>query len=305
MRTDIEFPAEDGTVLRGWLFTPADALEPSPTIVMAHGITGVKELLEHVAEAFCGAGFAVVLYDHRCWGSSDGLPRRDVDPVVQARDMRTAITFAETLDEVDSGRIGLWGTSFAGAHVLQIAAVDRRVRCVVSQVPMISGHRNFAALLPSGGLEALQDQLQAERRARFTGHEPMTIPVSSEDPSQVHALPGARTHWYLNESPNAGRSPDWSNEITLRSLGWAIDYDVMAFMERVSPTPLLMVVATQDTLTPTALALEAFERARQPKRLELVPGDHYAPYHDEFSTASTAAIGFFRQYLGKDAAAGV
>ncbi len=304
MRTDIEFPAEDGTTLRGWLFTPADAVDPSPAIVMTHGITGVKELLEHIAEAFCAAGFAVLLYDHRCWGSSDGLPRRDVDPVVQARDMRTAITFAESLTEVDPLRIGLWGTSFSGAQVLQIASVDRRVRCVVSQVPMISGYRNFAALLPADGLPALQEQLYGERRARFAGQTPVTIPISSEDPTQVHALPGARTHWYLNHSPNAGRSPDWSNEITLRSLGWVLDYDVTAFMEHVSPTPLLMVVAANDTLTPTALALEAYERARQPKQLQLVPGDHYAPYHDEFSTASTAAVRFFQQHLAKDSVTG-
>lgn len=302
MRTDIEFPAEDGTALRGWLFSPADTSTPSPTIVMAHGITGVKELLEHIAEAFCAAGFAVILYDHRCWGSSDGLPRRDVDPIIQARDMRTAVTFAESLEGVDPDRIGLWGTSFSGAQVLHIAAVDRRVRCVVSQVPMISGYLNFAALLPSGGLTALQEQLDAERRARFAGQEPVTIPVSSEDPTLPHALPGARTHWYLNNSPNAGRSPDWSNEITLRSLGYALDYDVAAFMERVSPTPLLMIVASHDTLTPTGIALEAFERAREPKQLQLLPGDHYSPYHDEFGTASAAAIGFFQQHLAKDVA---
>ncbi|MEU5994646.1 alpha/beta hydrolase [Spirillospora sp. NPDC047418] len=297
MRTDIEFRADDGTALRGWFFEPETGTGPHPTIVMAHGITGVKELIEHVAEAFCDAGFAVLLYDHRCWGSSDGLPRRDVDPLLQVRDMRTAITFAETLTAVDATRIGLWGTSFAGAHVLQVSATDRRVRCVVSQVPMISGHRNFAALLSADAFPVLQEQLAAERRARFAGAEPVTIPVSSEDPAQPHALPGARTHWYLNNSPNAGRSPDWSNEITLRSLDWALEYDVTPFVERISPTPLLMIVAANDTLTPTAIALEAFENAHQPKLLELVPGDHYSPYHDEFDRASTAATRFFTANL--------
>lgn len=297
MPTDIEFLADDGTELRGWLFEPDHHAGPRPTIVMAHGITGVKELLEHVAEAFCAAGFAVVLYDHRCWGSSGGLPRRDVDPVAQARDMRVAITFAETLPQVDENRIGLWGTSFAGAHVLQVAAADRRVRCVVSQVPMIRGYQNFATLLSAEGLFALQQQLVAEQRARFDGAEPLKIPVSSTDPDQPHALPGARTHWYLHHSPNSGRSPDWSNEITLRSLGWALDYDVAAWVPRISPTPVLMIVAEHDMLTPTNLALEAFESAREPKQLMLIPGDHYAPYHEEFDICSSAAIDFFTKYL--------
>ncbi|MFQ6398699.1 hypothetical protein ACLMAJ_35335 [Nocardia sp. KC 131] len=67
---------------------------------------------------------------------------------------------------MDASRIGLWGTSFAGAHVLQIAAADRRVRCVVSQVPMVSGFRNFAALLPADGLTALQAQLDTRLEQR-------------------------------------------------------------------------------------------------------------------------------------------
>ncbi|MFQ6398698.1 alpha/beta hydrolase [Nocardia sp. KC 131] len=70
-----------------------------------------------------------------------------------------------------------------------------------------------------------------------------------------------------------------------------------SYVERISPTPLLMIVAENDTLTPTAIALDAFESARQPKQLVLVPGDHYAPYHDEFDKASASAVEFFGQYL--------
>lgn len=298
MRTDFEFSAEDGTILRGWMFTPADTTAPSPAIVMSHGFAGVKELLEHTAEAFCAAGFVVVLYDHRCWGSSDGLPRHETDPVAQARDMRTAISAVESLACVDPDRIGLWGTSYAGAHVLQTAALDRRVRCVVAQVPMISGYRTFQTLLPADGMAALRQQLDNDRRARFAGHAPSVIPVSSKDGTQPHALPGERTHWYLHHSPGTGSSPDWSDEITLRSLDWALEYDVTPFVERISPTPLLMVVASHDTLTPTHLALDAFERARQPKQLQILPGDHYAPYHDQFTLASATTIAFFHEHLG-------
>ena len=58
---------------------------------------------------------------------------------MHVRDYRNAITFVQTLDGVDPERIGIWGTSYSGGHVLVVAAVDRRVRCVVAQVPTISG----------------------------------------------------------------------------------------------------------------------------------------------------------------------
>jgi fermentation-respiration switch protein FrsA (DUF1100 family) len=70
------------------------------------------------------------------------------------------------------------------------------------------------------------------------------------------------------------------------------------FVERVSPTPLLMVVATHDHIAVTDLALKAYERALEPKRLAMIEGGHFDPYVREFKTASHAAIDWFRTHLG-------
>jgi AraC-like DNA-binding protein len=94
MRTDIAFDAEDGTTLRGWLYVP-DGGGPRPTVVMAHGFSAVKEqTLEDLAEVLVAQGLACVVYDHRNLGASDGTPRQDED------------------------RIGIFGSSYSGAHVL-------------------------------------------------------------------------------------------------------------------------------------------------------------------------------------------
>ena len=78
-RTDIEFTAEGGIVLRGWLYVPGDGSGKHPAITMAHGFAAVKEHgLERFAEAFVQAGFVVLLHDHRNFGASDGLPRQDM-----------------------------------------------------------------------------------------------------------------------------------------------------------------------------------------------------------------------------------
>jgi dienelactone hydrolase len=86
MRRNIEFKA-DGVTLRGWLYKPGKAKAPFPTVVMAHGFSGVKDMtLDKYAEVFSSAGLAVLVYDNRCLGASGGSPRQDIDPVLQLRD---------------------------------------------------------------------------------------------------------------------------------------------------------------------------------------------------------------------------
>lgn len=80
-----------------------------------------------------------LVYDNRCFGASDGTPRCEVIPSLQCSDIQDAITFAQTLSEVDPEKIAIWGSSYSGANVLQVAAVDERVKAVLSQVPLISG----------------------------------------------------------------------------------------------------------------------------------------------------------------------
>lgn len=296
MRTDIEFDAEDGTTLRGWLYTPDDGVAPHPTVVMAHGFSAVKEqTLDALAEVLAAHGLASVVYDHRNLGASDGTPRQDIDPVAQVRDMRTAITFAETRAEVDPARIGIFGSSYSGAHVLAVAATDQRVRCVVSQVPLINGFANIARLTTADGFLGLLDTLDAERRARFEGADPVTIPVCSNDPEVPAAFPGEFTYDYFHHYIDA--APNWVNACTVRSLDLALAYDVTGYMERIAPTPLLMIVTSVDTTTPTDLALAAFDRAHEPKRIMVVEGQHYDVYVKQFDQTSRAAAEWFAGHL--------
>src|SRR5215467_2558785 len=139
-RRDIEFDAEAVT-LRGWFYPAAAGSGPGAAVVMSHGFSAVKEMyLDAFAEVFAAGGLNVVVFDNRCFGASDGEPRQSIDPWAQVRDYRHAITYASTLPEVDSRRIGIWGSSYSGGHVLVVAAIDRRVKAVVSQVPLVSGH---------------------------------------------------------------------------------------------------------------------------------------------------------------------
>ena len=293
-RRDISFDA-DGTTLRGWLYLPDEATAPVPAVVMAHGFGAVKEqCLDRFAEVFAAAGLGALVFDHRNFGASDGAPRQEIDGVVQARDYRHAITFVRTLPEVDRDRIGIWGTSYSGGHVLVVGAADRRVRCVVTQASTINGFENARRRTRPDLVGALLARFDSDREARFRGEPPTTVPLVAEDPLAACALSG-RGAWEWYQATGAGTS--WRNEVTLRSLEWAREWEPGRAIERISPTPLLMIVATQDTLTPTDMALEAYARALEPKKLVLVPGGHFAPYGEQFALASTAARDWFATHL--------
>jgi dienelactone hydrolase len=101
-RKDVEFEAGDGIKLRAWLFEPTAGRCPCPAMTMAHGYAGVREHgVEPFARAFADAGIAVLLHDHRNLGAREGQPRQDIDPWQQISDWRRAISYLESLPEID------------------------------------------------------------------------------------------------------------------------------------------------------------------------------------------------------------
>jgi len=91
---------------------------------------------DRYAEVFAQAGVSALLYDHRNLGISGGEPRQEINPWVQSRGYRDAITFASTLDHIDPDRIGIWGDSYSAGEVYLVAACDPRVKAIVAQCPV-------------------------------------------------------------------------------------------------------------------------------------------------------------------------
>jgi uncharacterized protein len=296
MRKDVSFKTTDGTTLRGWHYLP-NGSGKHPTVVMAHGFSAVKEMyLDKYAEAFAQAGLASLVYDNRNFGASDGEPRQEIDPWLQIRDYSDAITYARGLEQSDPERIGIWGSSYSGGHVLVVAAIDRRVKCVVSQVPMISGWQNFRRLVRADFLAPLQSGLHADREGRAAGNAPGMLPVVAENPMAPSALPTADSYQWFTETA-AARAPAWRNEVTLRSIEYGFGYEPGAYIGLISPTPLLMIVGVGDHLTVSDLAIAAYERACQPKRLALVPGGHFDAYVKLFDQTAKPASDWFLEHL--------
>ncbi|MBN3786590.1 alpha/beta hydrolase [Burkholderia sp. Ac-20353] len=299
-RQNVELLSE-GVRLRGWFYLPARPPRAGrcPAIVMAHGYSAVKEqYLDRYAEVFASEGFAVLVYDHRNFGDSEGMPRQEVDPALQKRGYRDAISYVSTRPEVDAARIGIWGSSFSGGHVLEIAAIDRRVKCVVSQVPQISGYQSALRRTRADHVPALLSRFETDRARRFAGGAPAMLPATSADPAEPCAMAGADSHGFF--AGTAAFAPNWRNEVTLRSAELSRENEPGMYIARISPTPLLMIVADADTLTATDLCLRAYEDALQPKQLAMISGGHFTPYVEHFETTSRCAAEWFKRHLTGD-----
>ncbi len=304
-RSDVEFNS-DGVILRGWYYRAADEPAQAPIIVMCHGFAAVKEMyLDRYAELFSAAGLNVLVYDNRNLGASDGTPRGEINPLQQIDDFRNAITFAETLPGVDRDRIGIWGSSYSGAHVLVVAATDRRVKAVSSQVPVVDGDANFRQLVRADFVDGARAGFDDDRRARSRGADPVMIDVVNEDPLAPSALPTPDSYeWFIGTQQL--RAPNFVNQCTLRSVERFSEYQPGAFIRLIAPTPLLMCVAQNDVLTPTRIALDGYETAREPKKLVVLPGGHFDAYVNGFDISSAVQLDWFTQHLlsGQPAAAG-
>jgi uncharacterized protein len=300
-RRDIEFPAHDGVTLRGWLYRPEGGDAPGPGVVMAHGFSATKEMaLDRYADVFVDGGLTVLVYDHRGLGASEGEPRQVVDPWAQARDYRAAISWLSGRAEIDAARVGIWGSSFSGGEVLVVAAVDRRVRAVVANVPWsgLPGVDYSDTGMAFAALRAALEDDAGPGTAAAAGEPAGPIAVIEEPGGTLPAfLPQPEsTEWFLRAGRAAGSR--WENRVWLASAPDAPTFDPGVAVAHVAPTPLLMVVATHDDLAATDVTLAAFERAGEPKQLEIVEGHHFTPYEGEsFTRVAECARDFFLHRL--------
>ena len=283
MRQDIEFQSE-GTTIRGWLYTPDTGEGPFPTIVMAGGWCYVKEIVQpHYAQMFADNGFAAVLFDYRNFGDSDGARRQHIDPDMQIEDYRNAISYAESLDVVDSERIGTWGLSYSGGHSLILAAIDARVKCAVSQIPVIDGYLNMRLNNGTVNFRRLERAILEARRHRFaTGEDTMVPHFTLDTENEISAWPFPEGYEVFGEFQRTV-APNYQYDATLESVDLLMSYNVKPFLPRIVNTPTLVIVAEHDDITLWEEEIGAYNAIPTAKKKLVVidKSDHLALYSQQ------------------------
>ncbi len=273
----------EGTRMAAEVFAPkAPKTDKLPTIVMSHGWGGRAEALRPDTIKFAQAGYLVVAFDYRGWGNSDsrlvpvGKPERKdgkliaevkevrevVDPIDQTTDIMNAINWVAGEKQCDKERIGLWGSSFSGGHVVYVAARDPRVKAFVSQVGSLDGRWVLGPKLRNYTFE------QAAART----HGEIGYPKPLE---KFGSLTGA--------------------PVVEKFIGYAPIEDI----GRCKDCAKLFVIAEKEELFDNKdHAILAHERAPGVKKLVTIKGiKHYGIYNEARDQAQKEAIAWFDEHL--------
>jgi fermentation-respiration switch protein FrsA (DUF1100 family) len=301
-KRDVTFRSGD-SFAAGWFFLPERAPDVRvPGVALAPGTGGVKELYhEEFARRFAEAGIAALLFDYRSFGTSGGEPRQRLFPHDQIEDYRSALTWLSLQPEIDAERLGVWGSSLSGGHVLHVAAYDPRVKAVVSMAAPMDLYRMLRAA--SGEQFAAMEQLTVQERLRRAteGGEVYApnVPPTGYEGFAFQPDEGSKDYFPVSRPEIA---PSWRNELTMSSLEAILEYAPGTSIELIAPRPLLIILPTQDVNTSPEMTRAAFERAGEPKRLFEIDGDHYSIYPwskgTNFDKVSQAATDWFAEHLG-------
>lgn len=282
----------EGSRIVGNLFLPPD-LQPGerrPGIVLCHGFTGVRHLmLPEYAEAFAQAGYVSLIFDYRGFGDSEGAKWRLI-PLEQVDDIVNALTWLEAQPEVDPARLGLWGTSFGGAHVPYVAGIDTRVRATVAQVGFDTGERFMWDVRTEDERAELKRNIEADRRRRvLTGTGDFVDQFK-------RALSNPESSGFIGEALR--KYPHMRCLLSWETWEKTLQYRPVDVVDKIAPRALLLIAAEQDAICLAAGYQALYERAGEPKRLINLPITHYDIYHGHWLQESAkAAVKWFDQYL--------
>jgi dienelactone hydrolase len=272
-RTTVRIATPSGDELDTWVYLP-DGAGPHPAVVMAHGLGAVKVGgLAPFAERFCREGFAAVVFDYRQWGDSTGEPRDELSVPRQREDYGTVIGWATEHPSIDPRQVFAWGTSFAGMHIVELAASDSRLAGTIAQSPLVDGLAGAAMVRPSRSFRLMAIALQ-DRIGSDLGRTPRYLPISVA-PGQL-GVQDTEDALYGMELMRPREPSDWQNRLAARSL---LSVSAHRPVRRAAAIrcPIMLIVAEQDTMAPVGPALRVADKAPRAE-LHRSRGGHYDVY---------------------------
>lgn len=280
----------DGLKLIADYYLPGNGVDKGlPGIVLCHGYAAVRSaVLPDYAKLFAEAGFAVLAFDYRGFGDSEGM-QWQVIADEQVRDIRNAITFLQAQPELDPERIAIWGTSNGGAHVVTVAGLDKRVKCAVGQVGYGEGRRLLLDAYTPEERETFLERLREDRTRRVLTGESERVPVDA----LVYSPDTVKFHRAAVEL-----DPVWDVRVPLSSADATLEYRPIDQADKISPRALMLIGAETDDLCQIDGYKEVFDRAGEPKRWVTYSFGHYDIYSPELIKKSAVeAIAWFRQHV--------
>jgi fermentation-respiration switch protein FrsA (DUF1100 family) len=290
-RQDVTF-SSSGTRCAAWLYRP-DGDGPHPLVVMAHGFSATREQrLDAYAERFRIAGIGALVFDYRHFGASDGEPRQLLDIPSELADYHAAIAYARTVDWADPDRIAVFGSSFSGGHVIEVAAADPRIAASISQCPFTDGRVSAGTLGIKNLILAVVASIRDQSGA-LLGREPRYIPAVGPPGSlAVMTTPDAEPGFAALTPPETL----WENRVAARILLHVIRYRPGRAAARLSH-PALFCVCERDSVAPAQTTLKYAATAPRGE-IKRYPFGHFEIYvGDAWEQAVTDQTEFLTRCL--------
>ena len=310
MRHDVKF-LSNGMLLAGHLYLPdGETAERRPALVVGHPMGAVKEQAAGLyAERLAREGFVTLAFDAAYQGESEGLPRFVEDPFQRAEDVKAAVTYLATRDDVDPERIGAVGVCASGAYVPYAAQTDHRIKAVASVTGACVGRLwryGMDGTQDPSVIQGMLDQAGKDRTAEAKGAAPRTVNVVPLSEEQALLMPERslfREAWYYYRTPRA-QHPRSENQWLFRSVDKIAQFDAYQLISLIAPRPLLLIHGTEaDTAT---FSRQAYELAAEPKELFWIEGATHVDLYDVeqyVGPAIAKLTEFFGQHLGAPEAA--
>ena len=260
---------------------------------------GLKEhYLDDFAARFHAEGFAVLLYDNRSWGASDGSPRQESDPWRQVEDIHAAVSYCLTLPGIVPDRVVIWGSQLLGGNCLIAAAVDFRIKAVISQVPFISGE-GFLRNFPKELVDAMYTNRVHGVAPEYTRlYAQTTEEAIANGHNLILGTKESAAYWQETSKKELAPGVEWKNQVTLQSLYHLVKHEPGAFIHRIAPRPLLMAIASNDSILPAAEARAAFEKAGEGKEVVEFECGHFDAYRGEmFKKNVKTQVEFLQRHM--------
>jgi hypothetical protein len=292
MKKPINFYSE-GIKLVGDLYYPDGpaAGEKRAGIVLCHGYTGVKDLyLPDNARVLNQAGYVVLTFDYKGWGESEG-PRTRLAPMSRVADVQAALTFLGLQPEVDADRLGIYGTSYGGATVTWVGAIDERAKCIVSVVGIGNGRRWMRSVRRPDEWHDLLARSAADRAKRV-------LDGQSEWVERTEVLLPDRQSAELAAAARRN-VPGAINTLPLEYVDETLSFHPEWVVDRIAPRPILFITTDDDRLVPPEESEALYARAGEPKKLVVLGGyGHYEVYAEPaFGEVMRETVAWFAKYL--------
>lgn len=271
------------------------AAAPYPVVVPASGYQGLKVIHpERFARALTRRGYAVLAFDYRGFGSSEGERGRLV-PQDWVQDVRAAVDRVSGHPELDPERVATLGWGLGGGVVVAEAADDPRVRAVVACNAIADGYRSTRNMHDTATWERLLDRVVADRVHRATtGRSEITSPWDI-----VRLDLDERTDGYVDEQ--LYKAPGFGSGVTLESADHLLRFRPVEVVHRIAPRPLLLVHGAENRLHMAEEAQDLYAAAGEPRRLELLEGRGHTEWmfddHPEFVRVMDLVDGFLTEAL--------